>query len=130
MGNMRVQNYKFNGLSVCLFWFNHTYYRNCGLPRWLSGKLSSCQCRKHRRCGFDPWVRKIRGEGNGTPLQYSCLENPMDRGAYRATVHGVHKKVRHYSTAKQQYQANHIPTRLRNHLLKLDRVTMRKLELS
>ena len=29
------------------------------------------------------------GEGNGKPLQYSCLENPMDRGAWRATVHGV-----------------------------------------
>ena len=30
-------------------------------------------------------------EGNGTPLQYSCLENPMDGGAWRATVHGVAK---------------------------------------
>ena len=32
-----------------------------------------------------------KGEGNGTPLQYSCLENPMDRGAWWATVHGVAK---------------------------------------
>ena len=31
------------------------------------------------------------GEGNGTPLQYSCLENPMDGGAWRAVVHGVSK---------------------------------------
>ena len=31
----------------------------------------------------------ITGEGNGNPLQYSCLENPMDRGAWRAVVHGV-----------------------------------------
>ena len=31
------------------------------------------------------------GEGNGSPLQYSCLENPMDRGAWQATVHGVAK---------------------------------------
>ena len=31
------------------------------------------------------------GEGNGNPLQYCCLENPMDRGAWRATVHGVAK---------------------------------------
>ena len=30
------------------------------------------------------------GEGNGTPLQYSCLENPMDRGAWKAAVHGGH----------------------------------------
>ena len=31
------------------------------------------------------------GGGNGNPLQYSCLENPMDRGAWQATVHGVSK---------------------------------------
>ena len=31
------------------------------------------------------------GEGNGNPLQYSCLENPMDRGAWWATIHGVAK---------------------------------------
>ena len=33
--------------------------------------------------------RDIHGEGNGTPLQYSCLENPMDGGAWKAAVHGV-----------------------------------------
>ena len=32
------------------------------------------------------------GEGNGNPLQYSCLENPMDRGAWRAAAHGVTKE--------------------------------------
>ena len=32
------------------------------------------------------------GEGNGNPLQYSCLENPMDRGAWQGTVHGVMKE--------------------------------------
>ena len=52
-----------------------------GLPRWLSGKESACQCRKCRRCGFDPWVRKIHpGGGNDNPLQCSYLGNPMDRG--------------------------------------------------
>ena len=42
----------------------------------------------------DKWVNKmwyIYGEGNGSPLQYSCLENPMDRGAWKAAVHGVVK---------------------------------------
>ena len=38
---------------------------------------------------YDPWAGKIPGEGNGNPLQYSCLENPMDRGAWQATVHRV-----------------------------------------
>ena len=38
-----------------------------------------------------PGLGRSPGEGNGTPLQYSCLGNPMDRGAWRATVHGVSK---------------------------------------
>ena len=35
---------------------------------------------------FSPWIRKIPRGGNGNPLQYSCLGNPMDRGAWQATV--------------------------------------------
>ena len=35
------------------------------------------------------YINSLYGEGNGNPLQYSCLGNPMDRGAWRATVHGV-----------------------------------------
>ena len=38
---------------------------------------------------FNMLSRLVIGEGNGTPLQYSCLENPMDEGAWRAAVHGV-----------------------------------------
>ena len=49
-----------------------------GLPRWLSGKESACQC---KRRGSDSWVGIPPGGGNGNPLQYSCLENSMDRGA-------------------------------------------------
>ena len=56
-----------------------------------SGKESTCQCRRQRRPGFDPWVGKIPRKGNGNPVQCSCLENPMDRGAWRATVHRVAK---------------------------------------
>ena len=44
--------------------------------------------------GLIPGLGRSPGEGNGNPLQYSCLENPMDRGAWRATVHGV-TRVRH-----------------------------------
>ena len=46
-------------------------------------------CLQCRRPGFDSWVGKIPREGNGNPFQYSCLENPRDRGAWQATVHGV-----------------------------------------
>ena len=41
--------------------------------------------------GSIPGLRRPPGEGNGNPLQYSCLENSIDRGAWKATVHGVKK---------------------------------------
>ena len=41
------------------------------------------------RYRLDLWVERSLGEGNGNPLQYSCLENSTDRGAWWATVHGV-----------------------------------------
>ena len=41
--------------------------------------------------GSAPGSKRFLGEGNGNPLQFSCLENPMDRGAWKATVHGVKK---------------------------------------
>ena len=44
-----------------------------------------------RDLGSIPGLGRFPGEGNGNPLQYSCLENPMDRGAWWATVHGVSK---------------------------------------
>ena len=51
-------------------------------------KELACKCRRHKRCGFQPWVRKIPWRRAWHPLQYSCLENPMDRGAGRAAAHG------------------------------------------
>ena len=47
------------------------------------------QCRRRKRPEFDPWVRKIPWRRAWQPLQYSCLENPMDRGVWWAAVHGV-----------------------------------------
>ena len=48
--------------------------------------------------GLIPGLGKSPGEGNGNPLQYSCLENPMDRGAWQAAVHGVEKSRSRLST--------------------------------
>ena len=174
---------------LCRGQFSISELYSVGLPRWLSGKESACQCgRRTRDPGFSPWIRKIYGSGkwqpssilawkipwaeepgklrarhnwtterththplnqqfnfcslstlhkcarkcvhrcslqrclcvpggsdrkdfthnagdlgsipelgrspgggHGNPLQYSCLENPMDRGAWPATVHGVEK---------------------------------------
>ena len=46
---------------------------------------------RSRRPGLGPWIGKIPGGGHGNPLQYSCLENPTDRGAWWARVHRVAK---------------------------------------
>ena len=48
------------------------------------------------------------GDGNGNPLQYSCLENSMDRGAWRATVHGVTKSLSQLSTSTHTYTKENV----------------------
>ena len=53
--------------------------------------------------GSIPGSGRSSGEGNGNPLQYSCLGNPMDRGAWQATVHGGHKNVELDLATKQQH---------------------------
>ena len=45
-----------------------------------------------RDMGSIPVLGRTPGEGNGNPLQYSCLENPMDKGAWQAIVYGVAKR--------------------------------------
>ena len=55
-------------------------------PGGSVGKESACSAADP---GLIPGSGRSPGEGNGNPLQYSCLENPMDGGAWRATVHGV-----------------------------------------
>ena len=62
-------------------------------PWWLSGKESACQ--------FSLWVGRSPGEGNGNPLQHSCLGNPMDKGSWQATSMGL-QRVGHYLVTKQQ----------------------------
>ena len=59
-----------------------------GLPGGSEVKASACNAGD---LGSIPGSGRSPGEGNGNPLQYSCLENPMDRGAWWATVHGVAK---------------------------------------
>ena len=54
-------------------------------------KNPSASARDVRDEGSSPGSGRFPGGGHGNPLQYSCLENPMDRGAWRATVHRVTK---------------------------------------
>ena len=76
-----------------------------GFPGGTSDKEPACQCKRH---SLIPGWGRSPGGGNSNPLQYSCLENPMDRGAWPATVHGVAES---WSWLKQlSTQARHINT--------------------
>ena len=71
----------------------HHFFYNLILFSWSflsssAGKISACN---GRHPGLIPESGSSPEQGNGNPLQYSCLENSMDRGAWRATVHGVTK---------------------------------------
>ena len=70
--------------------FSLSIIEGIGLPQWLSGKESTCNAGDMGLISGSG--RSPRG-GHGNPLQYSCLEKPMDRGAWRASVHGVQKEL-------------------------------------
>ena len=55
------------------------------------GKEHACNAGDIKDAGSVPGSGRSPGEGHGNPLQYSCLENPMDRGAWRTMVHRVSK---------------------------------------
>ena len=74
--------------NICLFIWLHPVL---DFPCSSVSKESACNAGDQ---GSIPGSGRSPGEGNGNPLQYSCLENPMDRGAWQATVHGV-ARVRH-----------------------------------
>ena len=68
----------------------HLLKQECtGLPWWLSSKESTCNAGD---TGSIPGLGTSPGEGNGNPLQNSCLRNPMGKEAWRATIHGVTKE--------------------------------------
>ena len=69
----------------------HGTHLEIGFPLGTRGKEHACQCRRHKRHRFNPYVGKIPGGGLSNLVQYSGLENPMDRGTWWATVHGVTK---------------------------------------
>jgi len=63
-------------------------YSSLGLPRWLSGKESTCQA---GIVGSILGLGRSPGDGNGNPLQYSCLNNPMDRSLAGYSLWGLQK---------------------------------------
>ena len=74
-----------------------------GFPGGSSGKESTCQCRRCKRCGLDPWVGKIpwRRKWQLTPV--FLLGNSMDRGAWWDTVHRISKSQTRLSHTHGEY---------------------------
>ena len=73
-------------VTIPVFLFHTELYTNPGSP---NGSVVKNLSAKARDAGLIPGLGRSPGEGNGNLLQYSCLGNPMDRGAWQATVHGV-----------------------------------------
>ena len=76
-----------------------------GFPGGSEDKAPACNAGDP---GSIPGLGRSPGEGNGNPLQYSCLENPMERGAWRATVHGVAKSRTQLSDFAHHTQCRHL----------------------
>ena len=75
-------------IPKCLLWVVMVIKTQKDFPGDLDGKESACNVGE---LGLIPGLGRPLREGNGNPLQCSCLENPGDGGAWRATVHGVAK---------------------------------------
>ena len=78
-----------------VFFYYLSFNPFLGLPWCLDGKESSC---KAGDPGLIPGFRRFPREGHGNPLQCFCLENPVDRGAWIATTHGVTKNQTRLNT--------------------------------
>ena len=91
-------------LECCLYVCNYSRQLCCvGFPDGSSGEESACNARDRGDvCLIAGWGRSPGG-GHGNPLQYSWLENPMDRGAWRATVHRVAKSQPQLSNSAHTY---------------------------
>ena len=75
------------------------------LRRWC--KQSTCNAEDAVDVGSTPGSGRSSGGGNGNPLQYFCLENPMDRGAWQATIHGVAKSQTRLSYTEHKHLKFH-----------------------
>ena len=78
-------------ILILLFLPNSLFLSNLGLPWWLSSKESACDVEGEGEVGLILGSARSPGGRHVIPLQYSCLENSMDRGACGATVHSVAK---------------------------------------
>ena len=83
-----------NSVETQTIWYKLRTWGS-GFSGGSDGKESACNAGDP---GSIPGAGRSSGEGNGYPLQYSCLENSVDRGAWQATVHGVVESQTHWAT--------------------------------
>ena len=78
-------------IYICTYTYIPSFGFHLGFPGGSVVKNQSINAGNAGDMGLVPGLGRAPGGGNGNPLQYSCLENRMDRGAWRTTVHGVTK---------------------------------------
>ena len=111
MDTTKAKNRKWDSGSLHIYFIIFFCKIKMGLPWWLSGKESTCQC---RRCGFNLWIRKIRWKKKWQPTRV-CLRNPMDRGILSIGL----QRVRYDLVTKQQQNQNEIFAYFKNYTYSL-----------
>ena len=98
-----ISSASFSNILLLVYWFLYvdfiSYNFNKGFPM---GSVVKNPPANTRNASSIPWSGRSPGEGNSSPFQYSCLENPMARGVCQRTVHGGHKSVGNDWATKQQ----------------------------
>ena len=78
-----------HGIAVTHNWETFTFHSQLGFPGSASGKESTCQCRRSKRRGFDPWTGMILWGRKWHPISVFLLENSRGREAWQTTIHGT-----------------------------------------
>ena len=89
-GDLSYQRDKLVYVSISLYLLRNMHLWASTVAQWERIRQQYGRCRRHR---YSPWVRKITWRRMWKPLQYYCLENPMDRGAWWAMVHRIAKSL-------------------------------------
>ena len=92
--------YTYIYIYIYIYIYEHVHIPTYGLPWWLSGKESACNSGD---LDLTYGSEQTPGGGNGNQLPYTCLDNPMDRGACQAIVHRVAKLHKHTDIGMYRY---------------------------
>ena len=102
---IHVQKIKYTKQTFLTPYLRYDKKMSLGFPGGTGAKEPTCPCKRHKRWGFDPWLGRCPGEGNGKPFQYFCLENLLDRGVQWATVH---RDAKSWTWLKRQHARENI----------------------